>query len=258
MTSAENTTIQQLRKTFQTFWDSNLRIERNAAGIVIAPPVMDATGWQVVLHLEPMTPGKWMVSDHGKTLANGLPEGAKGFKERLHQLENSFGFRREGLELVKIVSEPFDAVELQIFAEGMAAVSHLVLHLLEQAKPASFTGVVESRVSSFFYSRHIAAARDTKLKGKVEAEIVVDFFVPAKRPLAVEMVKRNRNLRPYMEQWGWRWTDLKEANPDLVRIMVYDPDNQKWDETSIKIGRKVCELFIPYTETERLAEHIPA
>ncbi len=36
--------------------------------------------------------------------------------------------------------------------------------------------------------------------------------------------------------------------------MIYDPENQPWDETALSIGRSVCEVFYPYFETEPLAE----
>ena len=30
---------------------------------------------------------------------------------------------------------------------------------------------------------------------------------------------------------------------------MYDLDRQEWDETSLKIGREVCDLCCPYYET---------
>src|SRR5690606_34212647 len=122
MISADTTTIHQLRASFQRFWDSQLQIEPTSGGLVLALPVMDADGWQVTVHLEPVASGKWRLTDHGKTLSHGLPSGAKGFKERLSELAEVYRFQREGLELVKMIAEPFDPVEIQVFAEGLAAV----------------------------------------------------------------------------------------------------------------------------------------
>ena len=53
-----------------------------------------------------------------------------------------------------------------------------------------------------------------------------------------------------MEQWGFRWIDAKEAEPTLVRAMFYDPENQEWDENSLAIGMRHCEIFRPYFESE--------
>jgi hypothetical protein len=59
-----------------------------------------------------------------------------------------------------------------------------------------------------------------------------------------------------MEQWGWRWTDLREKNPGLIRAMIYDPERQDWEETAEEIGRSVCDVFCPYHETEVINEAI--
>jgi hypothetical protein len=34
--------------------------------------------------------------------------------------------------------------------------------------------------------------------------------------------------------------------------MVYDPDKQDWEDTALEIGRKVCDLFCPYFETQEI------
>jgi hypothetical protein len=32
--------------------------------------------------------------------------------------------------------------------------------------------------------------------------------------------------------------------------MIYNPDIQEWDETTLTIGRSVCEFFLPYFDTD--------
>lgn len=41
-----------------------------------------------------------------------------------------------------------------------------------------------------------------------------------------------------------------KAHPNLVKAMVFDPDNQKWDAASLRIGEKACDVFTPYTEAD--------
>ena len=36
--------------------------------------------------------------------------------------------------------------------------------------------------------------------------------------------------------------------------MIYDPDKQEWEETALRIGKQVCELFCPYFETAVIHE----
>jgi hypothetical protein len=106
------------------------------------------------------------------------------------------------------------------------------------------------------FPRRLAPKRNVILEGCVEKRIQVDYFLEGKRGLALEVVNRKHHLVPYMEQWGWRWNDLREKRPNLVRAMVYDPDNQDWEDTALAIGKSVCEFFCPYFETERVHEAI--
>jgi hypothetical protein len=90
----------------------------------------------------------------------------------------------------------------------------------------------------------------------VEKRIQVDYFLEGKRGLALEVVNRKHHLIPYMEQWGWRWNDLRKRRPNLLRAMVYDPDNQNWKEPALAIGRSVCEVFCPYFEQDKVESAI--
>ena len=243
-----------LREALLTFWGEQLRIEETRDGLLAAMPLMDAAGWQVVLRAEPATPGKWLLSDGGKTLGllddAGKNPTATGTREAIGALARFYGFEREGLELQKVVAYPFDACEVQVFAEGLAAVSHLCPKVRHRVAVNPLHRM-EERMSTYFYRRSWTPKRHHKLSGKVEAEITVDFYVDdTARPLALQPVGRQQKLRAYMEQWGWRWTDLGRAHPDLLKVMVFDRDNQDWDDGSLKIGEQVCDVFVPYQEAE--------
>jgi hypothetical protein len=83
------------------------------------------------------------------------------------------------------------------------------------------------------------------LEGRIERRISVDYYLEGARGLALQVVSRRYNLMRYMEQWEWRWTDLREKNPGLIRAMIYDPERQDWEETAEEIGRSVCYVFCP-------------
>ena len=84
---------------------------------------------------------------------------------------------------------------------------------------------------------HHVVAKDASIAGKTSKCIQVDFLVLAKSRLAIRTVQRRGRKHDYMEQWGFRWIDAKEAaNPSLVRGAVYDPENQEWDDNSIPVS----------------------
>lgn len=241
----------RLRDALSGFWNEQLRIEAEGRGLALAMPLMDSSGWQVVLHLEPLTPTAWRLSDKGATLgglddAGKSPDGTK-MKKIIEAQGRLYGFERNGLALERSVRFPFDPAEIQIFAEGLVALSHLCPKLGREVAINPLRRMEDS-IQSYLYGREWNPLRHHKLAGEVEPEIVVDFYVEGRRPLALQPVGRQNQLRSYMEQWGWRWTDLGRAHPTLIKAMVYDPDNQEWDTASMRIGEKACDVFVPYSE----------
>lgn len=134
---------------------------------------------------------------------------------------------------------------------GEALVS--IAHLLYRHEPeAASEDVADQAVQRFFRDRLREPKRNVLLEGELERGVRVDYYLPGKRSLALEVIDRKYDLLPYMEQWGWRWTDLRRKHADLIPAMVYDPHHQRWDEASLKIGRAVCEVFCPYFDNEVL------
>jgi hypothetical protein len=246
-------TENQLRQCFIEFWDEQLMIKPCSQGFIISPPIMFSDGWQVVVYLERVTPSKWLIHDQGKTLAllegTGLDiEGGK-FREDLRHLLRFYQIDAEGTRLQKTIDSPANTVDIQIFAEALVGISHLAPKK-PRVLPANTAGQIEDQVNAFFYRRSLQPKRRHKLQGLIEEEIVVDYFVEGNTPLALQTVTRAKGLLNYMEQWGWRWTDLNKRHPEIHRAMIYDPDNQDWDESSLRIGQEVCEVFTPYTQAE--------
>jgi len=226
---------------------------------VFSLPLMGPDGWQVALHLEPLTPKQWLVSDRGKTLGaaldNGLKPNSKRAQQILAELSSFYEFEFEGLVAQKVVAFPIKPSEIQIFAEGLVAIGHRFPQKIS-ATSSSPGRQVEESVSSFFYQRKLMPIRNHVLAGKIESEIRVEYFLDQATPMALQPITRGKDMLPYMEQWGFRWNDLHDAHPEIRRVMVFDPDNQEWDARSLRIGESVCDLFVPYSETDAVAELI--
>jgi len=244
-----------LREALTAFWSEQLRFEDapQGEGFVTALPLMDASGWQVVLHLRPLTPTQWLVSDEGATLGSlddvGKNVNARKFREVVEAQCRFYDFERDGLILQKAVAFPFAPTEIQVFAEGLVAISHLAPKVQRKVETSSSTRI-EAHVSRYFHQKNWTPERRHKLEGQIESRIVVDFYWENDRALALQPVGPHHRLRDYMERWGWRWTDLGRAHPELIKAMVFDPDTQDWDPDSLDIGRKVCDVFVPYTEAD--------
>ena len=174
---------------------------------------------------------------------------------KAHLIERlaAFEIDCDGLEIKKAIKLPVDGIDIQVFAEALVSIAHLYYRY--EAEPYE-ENVADREIARIFEDRHLKPRLNVPLEGRIEQRISVDYYLEGARGLALQVVSRRYNLMRYMEQWGWRWTDLREKNPGLIRAMIYDPERQDWEETAEEIGRSVCDVFCPYHETEVINEAI--
>lgn len=222
MTSVETLTPEDCIQTMETFWREQVEATHTRDGIALTLPLMYPDGWQVTVHLTPTSPGCLRLSDHGKALGSlierGLNLNSRFTASLLEERLSMFEVRREGLLITKDVRLPLQGVDIQIFA-----------------------------------ARNIRPRRNVPMEGQIEKRILVDYIVDARGQMALEVVHRRENLLPYMEQWAFRWDDLRKKNKHLVAAMVYDPENQAWDSTALRMGSEVCDVFCRYDEAAGLS-----
>jgi hypothetical protein len=250
-----------LRNSFLNFWGEHLKIVPSSNGFLVSLPLMYSDGWHVEISLTQITPKQWLLSDKGKTLGLLLESGVGVEKKKMKEIIRSkcsfYQFSQQGLNLEKVIENPFSVADIQIFAEGLVALSHHV-PVGDVKKTINSEQIVNQAISTYFYDRHLTPQEHYKLSGRIEKEIVVDYYFEVKQPLALQSINRSKDLLPYMEQWGYRWLDLQSSHPEIKRAMIYDPDNQKWDHQSLEIGKAVCDYFLPYEDAELLDEVLVA
>ena len=103
-----------------------------------------------------------------------------------------------------------------------------------------------------FTDRKLAALENHPLDGKTERAVRVDYYIPSAHPVAFQVLRRRGRIQVTMEQWGYRWQDLRKTNPALKPVMIYDPAVQNVDDAARAIGEEVCELFCSYDETDKI------
>lgn len=245
----------ECRDALTQFWGEQLRFETTRNGVVMALPLMYPDGLQVVLTLNPVASGSAILSDGGHTLGQLSTSGlnfdahAKQTHSLLNQRLQAFELERDGLELRKAIKLPVDGLDIQLFGEALVSIAHLIYRYDAEGTVQS---AADRTVRKVFADRQIQPQQPHYLAGRIEKRIKVDFFWSGKRPLAVEVIRRRGANLAYMEQWAWRWTDLHNRDESLLRAMIYDPDLQSFDETTVEIAKSVCELFCPYFETDSL------
>jgi len=242
-----------VRQTLQSFWGESLEIVATRSGLSLAVPLCFPDGWQVLFDLQPLTPKAVRVTDHGRTLqwlaGAGQNIEADGLVTMLNERICTFQLQRDGWELYRELPLPLVGMDLQLFGEALVNIAHLNNLHEPTSKPPN---VARQTMEKIFKEREIKPELNFKLDGKVERDIRVDYYLPARHPVAMKILERRGMVTNYMEQWGFRWRDLSDAHPDLLPVMIYDPAVQDVDSTALAIGESVCELFCSYEQTERI------
>ena len=242
-------------RTMETFWREQVEVAPTRDGIALTLPLMYPDGWQVTVFLAALTPGWVRLSDHGKTLGALIEAGMNldakhsNTATLLDERVKMFELQSDGTVLSKNARLPLQGVDVQLFAEALVSIAHLIYR--HEPVPAQ-ENAAEKAVARVFSARHVTPRRNAELEGVLERRIRVDYLVEARRPLAVQVVSRRENLLAYMEQWAFRWSDLRKRDDRLLAAMVYDPESQAWDDTALRIGGEVCDCFCRYDETESL------
>ncbi len=257
MKTLELLSVEACREVLRQFWEDQTDVAETPRGVAPALPLMYPDGWQVEVCIEPVSTTRAIASDQGRTLGTLLERGIKFEAGQtgtlLEERIRTYELQRDGLELRRELRLPLEALDLQLFAESLVSIAHLVYRF----EPSSPTHSRADRtLQQVFKERHLEPRKNVELEGFIEKRIRVDYLIEGKQPVAWHVVRRRTQLLPYMEQWGFRWSDLLRRNRQLLRAMVYDPDKQEWDETSLRIGNEVCELFCPYFETDRLHDFL--
>ena len=240
-------------ESMERFWREYSEAGRTRDGIALTLPLMYPDGLQVCVFLSLIAPSVARISDHGKTVGmlieSGLTLNAKVTGEYFNERLRTFELHRDGFILWKDLRLPLQGFEIQIFAEALVSIAHL-FYRHEPGTIAENFG--DKAVRQLFERRKISPLRNAEIEGTLEQRIKVDYLVQARNPVAIEVVNRRFDLLPYMEQWAFRWGDLRDHNNTLRAAMVYDPEHQEWDSTALKIGNEVCDIFCRYDEPKAL------
>lgn len=63
-----------------------------------------------------------------------------------------------------------------------------------------------------FQERQCQPRLNVEFDGELEKRVRVDYCIEARQPVACQVVRRRAPLLPCMEQWGFRWHDLRRRH----------------------------------------------
>lgn len=256
-TFAAPLTPETVRQLLHAFWQESLEIAKTRQGLSLALPQTYPDGWQIVVDLEDHLPAGLKVTDRGRTLGWLVGQGQNietdAVQRHLDEICAECGIERDGLELFHWFPKGMEGVDLHVFAEALVAIAHL--HYLSDLKPRTLD-IPDETLQRVFKDHGVIALPGTTLDGRTRKKVRLDYYIAEESPIAFQIIRRHGRILGTMEQWGWRWNDLRAAHPKLRPAMIYDPHHQEIDADSRAIGEEVCALFCSYEETDRIHEFL--
>lgn len=243
----------------RSFHKDVIEAKSQGARVYLSMPLMNADGYQIAIVIEQVSERQAVLTDLGETLAyldsRGISTKHASIKDLMEPRLARFEIERRGEELSKVVKLPIQGLDIQLFAEGLSGLTYIIFRH-EDSQPRY--SHVYDRVLDYLRRAkvHFLTGEDALVAGKTLKTIQVDFLLTGESPVAVKTVQRRGRIHDYMEQWGFRWADAKQADLRLVRAMLYDPENQEWDEDSLEIGKHYCEIFHPYYESDAFRDDL--
>lgn len=253
MTADSKFLTETLRRAWLEFQQDALTVEATPQGVATALPHTLPDGWQMVVELQFALPKKLKLTDGGRTLgwlaARGQNVETDAVAEQVQEICRQANMERDGWELFRWLDIPLQGVEVHVFGEALSNVAHL--HYLHEPTPRG-ADAADRMLQRVFTDRKLTALKNHPLDGKTERGLRVDYYIPSAHPVAFQVLRRRGRIQATMEQWGYRWQDLRKTNPALKPAMIYDPAVQNVDDAARAIGEEVCELFCAYDETDKI------
>ncbi len=215
-----------LKLSLLRFYDEQLQCNRTAEGIHIAYPLLLPNGWQVSFSIyENETMVSYELSDNGlihNYLENYFSHLPKISKTIIKQKCEFYGMELlENGIFRKIMTNKIVPAEIQLFAEGLLAVSYLIYRYEKRSR---MNNEPFETVREIFIQNSFSIETNIDLCGKHYKKIHADF----KHGNSVLRVINNKDPLSSLQITAFQFNDYKLANTKARRILIYNPD-QNWD-----------------------------
>lgn len=254
-----DTIEEQLHRDLLGFWDSQLRIRRVENSLHVAYPLLHPNGWQIsfTVEVEQAPTQHFRLTDNGQTLRWLEDAGVTGKKahDYLQERCTFFGLALDGYELTRTTFRFFSATEIELFAEGLQAIAYLYFRAEPQIQRE---GVVRNAFETLLQKSRLKKCPYNSLSGQLIPQIHFDYVIEDDDLTACKLFERKTELRQSLEIWGFRFYDLHEADPDVKRLIVYNPDVGRWDNETVQLAEGICDAFIPFNDGKRIKNFLKA
>ena len=227
------------------------RVKPMSDGCAIVLPLETTSGHAIEIRATNFGSHHVVLSDRGRTISElialGCDPDVPSRVDRLTGLLGRFGISRSEGELLLLVETGDLPRRVLDFAMALKSIADLsLLHRVSRHAPYHLNLAIRSVLAQM--DLQFAEGRDAQVQGTVEVHRL-DFlgWTKLQRQFAVGVV--GGATRQSAEAWAFRFSDMAGASPNLLRIAVYDDDDE-WKDRNLRILMSAPDVTIPGSEVQ--------
>jgi Domain of unknown function DUF1828 len=189
------------RKALLSFYSEIVELKDAGEWLHLSLPLMNADGFQISISISQISERFVLLSDRGETLSfldcRGVSTKSKATRRLIQNHIAAFEIETMGEQLTKVVSLPIQGIDMHLFGEALAGLTHLIFrHEANQsANPHVYEAVLHKLESAKMSFKRGAGAF---IKGRTSKSIPVDFLISSKRNVAIKAVQRKEDIHEYI------------------------------------------------------------
>jgi len=244
-------------KDYLNFIESSTKIKEIKNGCYISLPFLYSGDHFIELCIKQLNDNLFMISDLGNILieveSSGVPIFSnKKRKTLLLDIVKKYKLNLEGVSLKKSANKKELAQTIHNFIEATKAISDLTYFREIKIAKESIINQEIKHVLDHKKIEYLEKA-EAKIEGRLENHNV-DFFIKNEKPEII-VTHSGENMKNRAEVWGFKFFDIKEKNPNVLSISVYDVDSI-WTGTSKRILKDKSDYFVPSTDIHKIEKII--
>jgi len=237
---------------------NGIEVEQSNGEYIVSLPFLSWSGHYLEIRVRQLMGDYVALSDGEHEIADlwlsGMSISGRN-RNIIKDIANQYNVHLEGDEIIAKV--PFSKAGEAVNRLVQALVRIGDISLLHRIIPVKETPLKRRvgrllRRSKIYF---ITGPRAT-VNGQISERYELDFLVLNERKSAIKTIEAKRALKTKVEAFAFEFGDIKEANPAIERIGIYDKDNEQWNDELLKIAKVNTEVVLPVQEENEILSRI--
>lgn len=235
-----------------------IEVTKNNEGYVLSLPFVSWSGHLLEIHVRELQGDYIVLSDMENEIADlwlsGMNVSGRN-RKIIEDIADQYDVQLRGDEILAQV--PLSKAGETVHRLIQTLIRAGDISLLHRMTPIKETPI-KRKVRKLLKSSKIdfLTGPGATFNGRISKGYELDFLVLNERKSAIKTVEAKRALRTRVEAFAFEFGDIRDANPELERIGIYDRDNEQWNDELLKIAKANTHAILAVQEEKEILSRI--